>query len=352
MVLGDPGPVRDELLLRAEVDVIWSACHEDTLELIKNYTIDACIVAAKFQSLLGKDEFREAIKIIPVMVWHRDAYDVDTVLGFLARSTGLIFARYPRVALKLPVTLGVHGDQYHLETDNLSVSGVAISHFPNLAAGTRVELCLELPSRPIYLLARVARVYEGPAGRQGGLTFTDLGEGLRAALTQVVDERLSESQDLPSFIGDQFISMPLLRQVVDQESREWMQQNGSLATPSLSISYDGLTMRTISDGKSASCELLPDWFEHLQGELSDPERLAACGGDAPHWAHRVLQLRISLARARSRTPTNDVPPTLIDEAYRMFAGIEQETMDAPFEVREQVSSIRASLLKDVLGEHM
>ncbi|MEL6188528.1 MAG: hypothetical protein AAFU79_28225, partial [Myxococcota bacterium] len=76
---------------------------------------------------------------------------------------------------------------------------------------------------------------------------------------------------------------------------------------------------------------------------------AALGNEAPEWAHRVLRLRIEIARARA-DDTGSLPPALLDEAYRTCAGLEEETQDAPIVVRQQVSTIRASLLRDVLGE--
>ncbi|MBX2810499.1 MAG: PilZ domain-containing protein [Myxococcales bacterium] len=358
LVLGDPGPARDELLLRGEIDVIWSASLDDTLEILKVYTIDACIVSSHYQPFLTDVRFLQATEKVPVLLWSDGSSDVESVMRFLANSTGLLFVRYPRAPICLPVTIGVHGEQFHLETINLSVSGMAVNHFPALAPGTRAELCLELPDYPVYLLARVVRVFESEEGRQAGLSFTDLGESLRATLANLVEEFLPTKVDDPSFIGDWCLSVPLPRRVIDGDAQGVDREPGvacgaaeeieSFMTLSGDDDLSAPSMRLIDEESAMSVDVMPEWFEYLHHEMSAPEKLAACGKDAPNWAHEVLRFRISLARARATLPTRDVPPTMVDEAYQMFSGIEQETMDAPYEVREQVSSLRASLLRDIL----
>ena len=355
LVLGDPGPARDELLLRCEIDVIWGGCLSDALELLRIYRIEACILAPEFRGLLGHPAFRVALGEVAVMLWSGAWDEVDTLLAFLAETTGLFFARYPRASINLPVMVEVHGDQFQLETINLSVSGVAIKGFPSVSPGTRVELCIDLPDRSVYLLARVVRHFMTPAGRQAGLTFTDLGEGVRASLARTVELNLAATSDEPSFIGELNVPVPSLRtmaQRVDFDESD----SSLLYHPPLrawwTASVTPPTMRTVSDSSDIwTRDCAPEWFEHMSEGLSEAERMAAIGGEAPEWAHRVLRLRISLARARSRTPTRDLPPELLSEAYQMVNGLELETTDAPLEVQEQVSSIRASLLRDVLGEN-
>lgn len=359
LVLGDPGSIRDELLLRREIDVIWSASFDDALSLLRVYAVDACIVAPEFERLSGYEPFRAAIAGVPCLVrsaadepaprlaWPGD--EVEPVLAFLARHTGLVFARYPRAPVRLPVCVEMHGEQHELETLNLSVSGVAIRGFPRVSAGTRAELCLELPDRPLYLLARVVRLLEQDGELQAGLTFTDLGEVARAALSRYVDEALPDVGGEGRLFGDLEVPLPRPRKVAGI-TLELEAPTGRLTPLGLEVGAMGPpAIRQITETQNLSGALVPPWFDHLSEDLSDIERLAALGGDAPEWAHRVLRLRIGLARARAHAP-GEIPPTLLDEAYRTFAGLEAETADAPLQVRQQVSSIRASLLRDVLGE--
>lgn len=362
LVLGDPGAIRDELLLRGEIDVVWSASFTDAMELLQVYRVDACIIAPEFERFRGYESFREALRDIPCLVRsanpNRNARtalwsgtDVEPVLAFLARHTGLVFARYPRASVDFPVTAEVHSEQYHLRSINLSVSGIAVESFPvGIEPGTRVELCVDLPAKPIYLLSRVVRVLVGANGRrQAGLTFTDLQEGPRAILARAVEEALPDGEEDTRLFGALEIPMPRPRRITDAEP------SLDIETPSVrrwrypdSEPPDGPLLRTLSETQGLSGSL-PNWFEHLVDELSDVEKRAAVGGEAPEWAHRVLKLRIDLARARAGE-TGEVPPALLDEAYQTFAGLEQETADAPLQLKEQVSSIRASLLRDVLAE--
>lgn len=353
LVLGDPGPVRDELMLRPEIDVIWAAAFEDALQLLDVYRVEACIVSPEFEHLEGYDGFRRASRDLPVLVCRPSSATeddppgpeaIEDVLAFLARYTGLVFARYPRARIGVPVEMRAHGERHELESANLSVSGLAVRPFPDLAPGTRVELCIDLPEQPLYVLGRVVRVHAEGSERTGGVSFTDLGEGPRAVLARTVEAALPGDEREGRLFGE--LEVPKPRAV------------GRLAddapSPSLGAPRGrdpALELPPIRELRSheVTGNLVPAWFEHLSEDLSEAERVAAVGGDAPDWAHRVLRLRISLARARADTD-GELPPALLDEAYRTFAGLERLTEGATLEMQRQVSSIRASLLRDVLGE--
>ncbi|MEO1230161.1 MAG: PilZ domain-containing protein [Myxococcota bacterium] len=367
LVLGDPGPIRDELLLRSEIDVVWSVSFRDALELLRVYRVEACILSPEFEQLPGYQPFREVLGQVPCLVqgpvdeplpappgpdelsvWAHE--DVEPVLAFLARHTGLVFARYPRAPVRLSVEVGVHGETYALETTNLSVSGVAIDSFPDVEPSTRVELCLDLPERPVYLLARVVRLIENDGRRQAGLSFTDLSENLRAAIASCVDEALPADAPEERLFGELEIPLPRPRPVSGRETTEL--ELVSITSPPEAgpcSEIPGSLMRNIAGPTGLTDNLVPTWFEHLTEDLTNIERAAALGNEAPEWAHRVLRLRIEIARARA-DDTGSLPPALLDEAYRTCAGLEEETQDAPIVVRQQVSTIRASLLRDVLGE--
>lgn len=347
LVLGDPGPVRDEILLRREIDVVWSDSFDDALELLEVYRVEACIVAPAFETYGGYAAFRARLGNVPCLVRRgaevvaEDADDSEPFLRFLARHTGLVFARYPRVALEVPVTVEVHRRKHHLVTTNLSVSGVAIHGFPPTPPDTRVELCLDLPERPLYLLARVVRCFGRGDEVQAGLSFTDLGEKPRAVIARAVDEVMAPERETALLFGELEIPTPDPRHLGEVVTMPRMRV--------MRADTGGPRMRTLTRAETQTCDTLPDWFGGLEEELTDVERLAALGMEAPEWAHRVLRLRIELARVRADIH-GEVPLALRDEAYRTFVGIGEETADAPAEVREQVSSIRASLLRDVLGE--
>lgn len=345
LILGDPGPIRDEILLRKEIDVVWSESFQDALELLEVYRVEACILAPAFEQMSGYEGFRARLGPVPCLVIRDlgcaegEVGCTEPVLRFLARHTGLVFARYPRAQLRVPVTVEVAQRKYLLRTTNLSVSGVAIDRFPEVAPGTRAELCIDLPERPLYLLARVVRCRESGEGRQAGLSFTDLGEVPRMVLTRAVERALPVTRDGPLLFGELEIPLPSARRLGEPAEPRRAHEGRSLEP----------SMRKLAETDTIGLEPLPSWFEGLEEELTEVERLAALGHDAPEWAHRVLRLRVELARARSEL-TGEVPLALRDEAYRTFVGIGEETVDAPVEVQEQVSSIRASLLRDVLGE--
>ena len=346
LILGDPGPLRDEILLRKEIDVVWSESFADARELLAVYDVDACIIAREFERAEGYERFRDALGAVPCLVQRRPGLRgagpeaQEPVLHFLARHTGLVFARFPRVDLQVPVTLEAFGEKHELLTHNLSVSGVAVADAPDLPAGTRVELCIELPEAPVYLIARVVRTCGRGELRTVGLSFTDLHEGVRRRLARAVEDAMPRDGQEPRLFGELEVPLPDVRRV-GGPSRARVE-----APPA--VERAPLAMRRVREPEPAPGEL-PDWFDGLGEDLTELERLAALGLDAPEWAHRVLRLRIELARARSRSP-GGLPLALRDEAYRTFAGLEEQTMDAPLEVREQVSSLRASLLRDVLGD--
>ncbi len=360
LVLGDPGPVRDELLLRREIDVIWAASFEDALMLANVYRLEACIVAPIFQRRPEFETFRREMGQVPCLVRapsQRSAKErslnphyneeIESVLNFLARHTGLLFARYPRADLCLPVTVEVAAEQWELETINISVSGLAIRGFPEVENGMRVELCIDF-ERPLYLLARVVRTYQQDGENYAGLTFTDLGEMQRAVISRAVEEAIAEDDSVDELEQELFGDLGLDELLKPRA----LGSADPIEFPTGSIFDDSChsealpNIRQLAQGAEPTCDM-PEWLCHLTEDLTAIENAAALGGEAPDWAHRVLKLRISLARARA-DETENIPSSLVDEAYQMFAGLPEETQDAAPEIQQQVSSIRASLLRDVL----
>ena len=210
LALGDPGPVRNELLLRRDISVLWAANPDEAISILCDTKVDACVIADD-----GPDAVRVACAAAPrptvnVMRasmtqsgWPAESANltfcaVDApgqVLSFLGPFLGLRFAIDPRVPAHQIVRAEVDGEHHLCRALNLSASGIAVRGFPDKPPGTIATIVLDVSGKTLHLAVRVIRCFASPHGTAAGLSFVDLGELTRAVIVRFVEERMA--RELP-----------------------------------------------------------------------------------------------------------------------------------------------------------
>ncbi len=358
LVLGDPGPFRKELLIHKEIDVIWAESPEHAADVLSCTTVDACIVAPQFRERL--DALKSELIHVPCIALQTPERDrerpdfasvvevekVDSLVALLSEHTGLQFARYPRADVLVPVSFEHHGRTYQLDSIDLSLSGVAIANFPPAQVGTRVDLMIDLAGHSLQLAARVVRWFEHNGLRSAGLTFVDVTETQRKIIGDAV-------KDVLQWTGDEHLTVETLFGDLGLES----EAPPALRTLDMSnANVPAFVLRTQDLELPRLCQVLdgeeiiaPDWLTELAGELTAVEASAARGRPCPAWAHRVLRLRLHLAHAKSTTRKDRIPSSLLDEAYRMFESLKDESVGQSGSMKAQLGRIRAGLLRSIVS---
>lgn len=372
LVLGDPGPVRNDLLMRADLELLWMSALEDALALLQAEHIHLVLIgpelaAESARRLLlaarGKQvacvmlvDAKRSAPIAPSTAAHAAAVipigQVESVLALVGFHTGLPFSRDPRATIEAPVRVMVDHDTYELETANLSVSGVAIDGLPMIASGTPVRLELDLPFGPVFARARVVRWARDGNKTIAGLAFTELSMIDRERISKLVESARREAPASQLRVSDLFDDI-----IFEADTQD------ALATGDLDDSSDLPRSEQLLDVRE-ELEMLerwsktgrfppdvPEWLPSLASELTDLEHHALAKRAVPTWVLPALMVRLALARSRHVCGLLRLPSVVSAKSYRTFVELADVAAGLPPSIVTQIAKMRAALLRDLLCTH-
>ena len=366
LVVGDPGPVRAVLLARGDIEVLWVNNAGDALTLLRSSRPALCLVSVDIgytPAMWLLENARERTQTIcvllvdpkksvaPTLVSRTSAVipfdSTEAILAVIAFHTGLAFARHPRTSVQAAVRVSLDGEDYVLEAENLSVSGIAIKKFPYVEVGRLVHLELELQSGSISADARVVRyAYEGSAPI-AGLAFERISFAHREKIRQLVESVPSTQSALK--ISDLFeditvdVGQPEALRTTDIHHTADLQTTELDPDPELRMLRAYLAAGTWPSDA-------PQWLVELVAQLTNVEIAAALGVEAPDWAKQALSLRICLERVRTGRREAKVPSVLADLSYRMFDHLKDACpAGADASLVGDVAKIRAGILRLLLA---
>jgi hypothetical protein len=382
LLYGDPGPVRRELLLRAEIDAHWATTHDEVMTLLSNVRFALMVIApdversqeiinvvreskvpcirlleptrtgeypapklAQLKEMLMRESARATLSEID-----RDLYapidDVGRVLIHIEQLTSLRFARNPRVALRFPTRARVHGTEYNCATVNLSVSGVLLENFPATPLGTPVDLVIDAPDGPIDLHAQIIRASANEGMTQTGLAFLNVGAGQRVALERIVRRALRTSSKVR--LEEQILEA--LSHPISHEP----QSTADLIAGATDVwrKAQEVEMALLGDlvNDREPQGYVPPRLRKINAELTEPERKVLAGKSAPPWASMAVQLRVALAGIRTNpTYRREAPPDLIDRTYELISHLSSVSEGQGANVVVHITRIRAALLREIFS---
>ncbi|MCK6545862.1 PilZ domain-containing protein [Myxococcota bacterium] len=378
LVLGDPGPVRQELLARGDVETLWVSHASDVLAVLREGRPAVCLVSADLPSdevqrvleqlaahgripaILLVDPYgtsidpRLAARAAAIVPHHR----ADSILALVSLHTGLSFTRDPRADIEALVRVYLDEEEYVLETSNLSVSNVTIRNFPPVREGTMVYVELELSGVTVIAEARVIAFAEEDGLPAATLSFVRINRAQRERIMRVVESVRRASVKPKSPVHELFEDLTADLGAVEALKTSDIVPEELRSSIDLCADHELDQLRAWMD-TDARAHDAPEWLTRVSQEMTAIERLAVRGGDVPAWVSPALKMRLCLARARfaSSPGSGDlilpdapkIPSTVADEAYRMFVRLGTEQAAAPDALVAQISRIRAALLRDLLA---
>jgi hypothetical protein len=188
--------------------------------------------------------------------------DPRQILAAVSELTGLAFRMHPRAKMEtiVDVTFGSHN--LYLSTIDISISGVALSGFPEAGYGDRAQLRFDMFDPPVSAEAMVVRMFDREGTRCAGLCFIDMSAEDRSRLRVMIERERSEP----------FVE-PMARRPSD-DTRELLALLSQETDRGLS-EY----MRLISERVLGCAERTPGWLNDLAQELTPTERSSLADGE-------------------------------------------------------------------------
>lgn len=372
LVLGDPGPVRNDLLMRADLEILWMSHLEDALALVREGPVHVVLIGPEVEAqgarklLLASSakqiaclllvDPKQRAPIVPSIAAHAAAViptgQIESVLALVGFHTGLPFSKDARATIEAPVRATIGRETHELETANLSVSGVAIYGLPKLPSGTPAKLEISLSIGTVSARARVVRWAKEGKRSVTGFAFTELSLIDRERILKLVEAARRESPSSQLRVADLFgdISLDCSPQ-------------SALSTDDLNTSSDLVGVEQLLDVRSEYAQLerweetalfdqdAPEWLPALASDLTQVENFALAGGTVPEWVQPAMLMRLALARARFASGQGRLPSMISAKAYRTFLVLADVAAGSPPTLVTQIAKIRAALLRDLLGTH-
>ena len=359
LVLGTSFPFRRELVAHREIDTRWAETAREVARHLRESRVDAAVISPGYRDQDVIWLLRQTLGKSPCIVlvadehersrWRGEPSDVvvsveevDSLVLLLAHHTGLRLARYPRADVRLPLRALVEDEELRLETLDLSLSGVAILGFPDVAEGTSADLALEIDGREYFVQGRLVRWFDHEGQKVAGLSFVDLAETPRRAIDAKVEDLLSHLPDQEQ-VQELFGDLALFE---TQNLRELGTSDFASALQSFQPTTQDVDLPALQAALDGTAKV-PAWLATFAHELTPVERGAALGKPCPDWCYAVVKTRLNLARARALSPHRTPPSALLDEGYRLFTQLKRETATQKGALLVQVRRIRAALLRDL-----
>lgn len=374
LVLGDPGPVRNDLLMRSDLEMLWMSRIQDALAVLRETTPNICLIGPELNTQDARQfmltvaprnlpcvlmvDPKQKCSVLPAHAAHAAAViplpQIESVLALVGFHTGLAFAKDARALIEASARVTIltvaGAEEYLLETANLSVSGVAIKGMPKCAAGTPVKLQIDLPFGTVTARAKVVRWSQDGSKQLGGLAFTELAMVDRERIQKLIESARRESPGLSVQIAELFGDI-----TIDTEPPV------ALSTSDIHSSLDLPQVESLFDVGSELAILMrwaktdafdpsvPEWLQALARNLTPIEGVALVRDASPEWVMQAMRMRVCLARARAQCGEGRLPSVLSNGAYTTFVRLADCANGATPVVVAQVAKIRAALLRDLLG---
>jgi PilZ domain-containing protein len=381
LLLGDPGPVRRELLLRNELDPIWVATSEEAIAVAGCEAISFALIAPDFaatQALMAELHRRRIhyVRLLPptrtgevvlttsqferiraerspegssspidlAKVRAEICLPIDSISALhnrITHWTGLRFAADPRVGVRRKAKLKTGNREIDAYTVNLSVSGVLLSSVPAIPAKTACSVSMDLDGQ-LTLDAEVVRAFTNEGVDMAALMFLNVDLVRRATLERFVRRsfravskvRLRDHADptAKTATGDLVGDSP-----ADADDF-WLRGQG--------VELD-LLRALVQDREPGG--YVPPRLRRIEFELTAIERTALLEGAGPIWVDETVRTRIELAGVRTNPRYRlEAPEDVLDRAKDLVVRLAGVSAGQKPDLIRQIARIRAALFREIV----
>src|SRR5262245_59881478 len=123
LVLGDPGPVRNDLLMRSDLEMLWMSRMQDALAVLRETTPNVCLLGPELSAQDARQfmlsvaprripcvvmvDPKQKSSVLPALAVHAAAViplpQIESVLALVGFHTGLQFAKDARALIEASV---------------------------------------------------------------------------------------------------------------------------------------------------------------------------------------------------------------------------------------------------------
>jgi len=363
--------VRHALLARRDLDILWTDTIQEARATIRAAKPEVCLVRPKLMDGSAQDLLRECrdagappcVVVLNEADWDSQgdflaagAVEVieinrsEAILQLVGEYTGLQFAKEARTPFETVVEARIAGEEFVLETMDISASGCGVRRVPEAKVGTLVRLAFVVQKNPIVVWARIVRCFSKSNEPCAGLRFAGMTKSLRKQLRDCVQDQTATLPQPPVDFTNLFDDVPL---PVDRpralRSDELIDTTESIAPDDPDLAMLRVYAKTADP--TARDELdLPVWLMYLAESLTEHEMASAREEEgAPSWARDALFVRVMLARACAAGPKEPLPESVAEKSYELFLALPRVTVDADDDTVAQVGQVRAAILRSLVS---
>lgn len=342
LICGDAGAVGPELIRRQDITILWAMSAKEAQAVLWRHRPEVCLMEEEFANsilstapdadatvylILEKEDYPRTLQAIDQAAYV-PAADGRTILGAIAKASGIKFAQEPRIRSAIKVEVSCGDFKQSLETVDLSLSGLSVSGFPRQELGEFASLRFEDLDSETSLPAQLVRCFGDEETQMAAFHFDDLDDDSAQFIQDLVDAELEEQEE-PESVSSRSLMKRKMFKAIDEEhvSEEEKEQLFAL-----------LDEDTELEGES------PEWIQKLGDSLTQTERSVAQGENGPAWVEHSLNLRAALAKLE---PQQDLPRSLKRQIMSFCRSLTTRGAEYSDAVIVDVTSVRGALLGEI-----
>ena len=342
LICGDAGAVGPELIRRQDINILWAMSAKEAQAVLWRKRPEVCLMEEEFANsilstapdtdgtvylILEKDNYPRTIQAIDQAAYVPSS-DGRTILGAIAKASGLRFSQEPRIKTAVSVEVSCGEFQETLETIDVSLSGLCVTGFPRQEAGEFANLRFKDTETEVSIPAQLIRCFGDEEAALAAFKFDDLDDDSAQFIQDLVDAEM-EGQDPPETVSSRALMKRKMFKSIDEEfvSEEEKEQ-----------------LFALLDEDAELGDECPDWIQKLGAALTETERSVARGDNGPAWVEHSLNLRAALAKLENN---QDVPNGLKRQVLSFCRTLTTRASDYSDDVIVDIASVRGALLGEL-----
>jgi hypothetical protein len=342
LICGDAGAVGPELIRRQDINILWAMSSKEAQAVLWRHRPEVCLMEEEFANsilatapdtdgtvylILEKTDYPRTLQAIDQAAYV-PAADGGTILGAIAKASGLKFSQEPRIKVGVDVEVNCGEFTETLQTVDVSLSGICVRGFPAQDTGEFASIKFTDFESEQMVPAQLMRCFGTAEEQLAAFRFDDLDDETNQYIHELIEENLEE-QDEPEAVNSRALMKKKMFTASDEEfvSDEEKEQ-----------------LFSVLDGEEEISDECPEWIRELAASLTATERTVAQGESGPAWVENSLNLRAAFSKLE---PTQKVPRSLKKQVLSFCRSLTARGSEYSDEVMVDVTAVRGALLGQI-----